>query len=60
MGFQCSGSVTKNSKNSLPVMPLRSPDAGVLRIQHDLQGPDVNRIDSGMFFTETLFLKLNH
>ena len=38
-------------------MPLIRPDAGVLRIQHDLQGPDVNRIDSGMFFTETLFFE---
>jgi len=30
-------------------VPLRGPEAGVLRIQEDVHGPGVNRIDSYLF-----------
>jgi len=39
----------KNSKKTLPAVPLRGPEAGVLRIQEDVHGPGVNRIDSYLF-----------
>jgi hypothetical protein len=45
----CGGSVTKNSKNSLPAVPRRSPEAGALFIEYDFHGSGVNRIDSCLF-----------
>jgi len=39
-------SVTTNSKISLPAVPRRGPEAGVLRIFCDFHGSGLNQIDS--------------
>ena len=39
-GRPCGGQVTK--KDSLPALPLRVPEAGVIRIKHDFHSSGVN------------------
>ena len=39
----------KIQKNSLPAVPRRGHDAGVLRREDDFHGSGVNRIDSCLF-----------
>ena len=48
-GRPSGGSVTKNLKNSMPAMPRIGPEPGVLRINGDLHGSGVNRIDLCLF-----------
>ena len=50
MGRPRGGSVTKNSKkNSLPAVPQRDLEAGVLRREDDFHESGVNQIDSCLF-----------
>jgi hypothetical protein len=41
-GFLYGGSLTKIKKNSLPAVPRRGPEAGVLRREDDFHGSGVN------------------
>jgi len=47
--------VTKIQKNSLPGVPRRGPEAGVLRREDDFHASGVNRIDSCLFLQSHFF-----
>jgi len=50
----------KQSKKTLPAVPLRGPGAGFHRIHYDFHGSGVNPIDSCLFFTEQIFFNFSH